>query len=77
MGAVVRRIRSVTHLRNRLDKCVLSKRVTTRFKNKVKKSAKHRSQLISKLSEKPQRNAIWSRGLANFERTEDPTNLTS
>ena len=54
-----------------------SRRVSTLFEDKVKKPAKHRSQLVSKLSEKPQKYAIWFRSFANFDRMEDSSNLTS
>ena len=57
--AIVGRVRAVTLLRNRLNKCMLPRRrISAGNKNEAKKMTKTRGQFISKFLQKSGRNAI-------------------
>ena len=56
--AIVGGVGAVTLLRNRLNKCMLSRRISARNKNEAKKTTKDRRQFISKFLQKSGRNAI-------------------
>ena len=61
--AIVGGVGAVTLLRNRLNKCMLSRRrISAGNKNEAKKTSKNRCQFISKFLQKSGRNAIsaWS-----------------
>ena len=61
--AIVGRVRALSLLRNRLNRCMLPRRrISTGNKNEAKKTTKNRHQFISKFLQKSERNAIraWS-----------------
>ena len=56
--AIVGGVGTVILLRNRLNKCMLPRRISAGNKNEAKKTTKNRHQFISKFLQKSGRNAV-------------------